>query len=69
MIRVQKQPLEENSPQEVTIVRLTLYPSQAKQFWPLLADALKRTGGIHGVQAFGPPPAPGYMPEIPPVGS
>ena len=45
---VQQQALEENSPQEATIVRLTLYPSQAKQFRPLLADALNRTG-IHGV--------------------
>jgi hypothetical protein len=48
---VQQQPLEENSPQEkeARIVRLTLYPSQAKQFQPLLEDALRRTGGIHGV--------------------
>jgi hypothetical protein len=46
---VQQQALEENSPQEATIVRLTLYPSQAKQFRPLLEEALKRTGGIHGV--------------------
>jgi hypothetical protein len=45
---VQQQPLEENSPQEATIVRLTLHRSQAKQFWSLLEEALNRTG-IHGV--------------------
>jgi hypothetical protein len=47
---VQQQPPEEDSPQEkeARIVRLTLYPSQAKQFSPLLADAFERTGGIHG---------------------
>jgi hypothetical protein len=51
MIAVQQQPLEDNSPQEEEsrIVRLTLYPSQAKQFQPLLADAFNSTGGIHGV--------------------
>ena len=29
---------------EPTIDRLTLYPSQAKHFWPLLEDGLNRTG-------------------------
>jgi hypothetical protein len=31
------------------IVRLTLYPSQAQRFRPLLEDALNRTGGISGI--------------------
>jgi hypothetical protein len=46
-----QQPLEDNSPQEEEsrLVRLTLYPSQAEQFQPLLADAFNSTGGIHGV--------------------
>lgn len=35
--------------EDPTIVRLTLYPSQAEQFQPLLADAFHSTGGIHGV--------------------
>ena len=48
MIAVQQQPIEENLSQEATIVRVTLYPSQAKQFRPLLAEALNRTG-VHGV--------------------
>jgi hypothetical protein len=44
------QSVEESSIQEKsTIVRLTLYPSQAEQFKPLLADAFNSTGGIHGV--------------------
>ena len=46
----QQQLLEESPPQEKDprVVRLTLYPSQAKQFQPLLEDAFNRTG-IHGV--------------------
>jgi hypothetical protein len=50
MIAVQQESVKESSPlkEESRIVRLTLYPSQAKQFHPLLEDALNRTG-IHGV--------------------
>jgi hypothetical protein len=49
MITVEEQPVEKSSPREAsTIVRLTLYPSQAKQFWPLLEDARNRTE-IQGV--------------------
>ena len=46
----QQQLLEESPPQEKDprVVRLTLYPSQAKQFQPLLEDAFNRTG-IHGI--------------------
>jgi hypothetical protein len=35
--------------QKEGIVRLTLYPSQAKRFLPLLEDTLTRTGGIQGL--------------------
>jgi hypothetical protein len=50
MIAVQPQSIDQNSPSEEgpTVVRLTLYPSPAKQFQPLLEDAFNRTG-IHGV--------------------
>ena len=48
---VQSQSVEQNScsEEEPEIVRLTLYPSQAKQFRPLLEAARNRAGGINGV--------------------
>ena len=48
---VQQQLLEESSPREESspVVRLTLYPSQAKRFLPLLEDARDRAGGINGL--------------------
>jgi hypothetical protein len=50
MIPVQQQFVDRNSPseEEQTIVRLTLYPSQTRQFRRLLDGAFNRTG-IHGV--------------------
>jgi hypothetical protein len=50
MIAVEQQSVDQNAPskEDPTIVRLTLYPSQTKQFQSLLEDALNRTG-IHGV--------------------
>jgi hypothetical protein len=50
MHSVQQESVDQNSfsEKDPTIVRLTLYPSQAKQLQPLLEDAFNRTG-IHGV--------------------
>ena len=39
---------DQTNEEKESIVRLTLYPSQAKQFWPLLEDGLNRTG-ISGI--------------------
>jgi hypothetical protein len=46
MIPVQQQLLEDNSPQEeeTPVVRIALYPLQAKAFTKLLSDARDRTG-------------------------
>ena len=43
-MKTEQEPIERKE----SIVRLTLYPSQAKQFQPLLEDAFDRTG-IHGI--------------------